>query len=175
MELARLSNGQIIGLDIDQPLLYKLRCKLKKTGFSDQVKAVKCSMFEISFKHESFDIIWAEGSIFRIGFERGLKEWHRFLKSNGFMVVHDEIGNLTKKQKQISDCGYVLLGHLILTEDVWWIEYYSPMEKQIKEFRSKYFDNPKIIKVLDKEQQEIDMFKKNPKLYASEFFIIQKL
>ncbi len=96
MELARLSNGQIIGLDINQPLLDILRRKIKKAGLSGRVGAMKCSLLEMEFPRESFNIIWAEGSISVIGFKRGLKEWRRFLKPNGFLVVHDEIGNITK-------------------------------------------------------------------------------
>lgn len=38
---------------------------------------MNCSMFEMPFTDESFDIIWAEGSIYLIGFERGLDEWRR--------------------------------------------------------------------------------------------------
>ena len=49
-------------------------------------------MFEMSFLDDSFDIIWAEGSIYLIGFERGLKEWRQFIKPNGFLVVHDKMG-----------------------------------------------------------------------------------
>jgi len=74
MELARLSNGQIIGLDINQPLLDRLTRKIEKAGLSDRAKTLKCSMFDMDFLDESFDIIWAEGSISVIGFERGLKE-----------------------------------------------------------------------------------------------------
>jgi len=89
MELARLSQGEIIGVDIHQPSLDRLTRKVEEAGLSDSVKAVNCSMFEMDFPNESFDVIWTEGSIFIIGFERGLKEWQRFLKPKGFLVVHE--------------------------------------------------------------------------------------
>jgi len=174
MELARLSNGEIIGLDINQPLLDRLTRKIKKAGLSDRVKTVKCSMSDMDFPDESFDIIWAEGSIWVIGFERGLKEWRRFLKPNGFMVVHDEIGNIKEKIEQISNCGYELLEYFTLNEDTWWIEYYAPLEKLVNEIRTKYSDNHKALAVLEKDQREIDMFKKNPRRYSSVFFIMKK-
>ena len=174
LELAKLRNGQIIGLDISQPDLDELHRKIEDADLSDRVKTVKCSLFEMDFPDESFDIIWAEGSIFVIGFERGLKAWRRLLKPKGFLVVHDEIGNLQKKLEQISRCGYALLGQFTVSEDTWWREYYEPLEKRIKELRVnvKYRDDRESLKVLDKEQQEVDIFKRDP--FGSVFFVMQK-
>jgi len=174
LELAKLSNGQITGLDISQPDLDELQRKIEAVGLSNHVKTVKSSLFEMDFPDDSLDIIWAEGSIFVIGFERGLKAWRRLLKPKGFLVVHDEIGNLQKKLEQISRCGYALLGQFTVSEDTWWREYYEPLEKRIKELRVnvKYRDDRESLKVLDKEQQEVDIFKRDP--FGSVFLVMQK-
>jgi ubiquinone/menaquinone biosynthesis C-methylase UbiE len=174
MELAGLSNGQIIGLDVNQPSLDRLTRKIEKAGLSDRVKVMKYSMVDMDFPDESFDIIWAEGSIHVVTFKRGLQEWKRFLKSNGFIVVHDERGDITEKLEQISICGYELLGHFILNEDIWWTEYFAPLEKLICEIRTEHPDNPKVLEILHNDQREIEMFKKNPKLNSSVFLIMKK-
>jgi len=174
MELAKLSNGQIIGLDVNQSSLDRLKRKIKKAGLSDRVKVMKCSMVDMDFPDESFDIIWAEGSIAVIGFKRGLKEWRQFLKPNRFLAVHDEIGDITEKLEQISSCGYDLLEYFTLNDDTWWMEYYAPLEKRINEIRIKHANDPKALAVLDEEQREIDMFEKNPGRYCSVFFIMKK-
>ncbi|MBA7681342.1 2-methoxy-6-polyprenyl-1,4-benzoquinol methylase [subsurface metagenome] len=174
MELAKLSNGQIIGLDVNQPSLDRLKRKAEKAGLSDRVKVMKCSMVNMDFPNESFDIIWAEGSIAVIGFKRGLKEWRQLLKPNRFLAVHDEIGDITEKLEQISSCGYDLLEYFTLNDDTWWMEYYAPLEKRINEIRIKHANDPKALAVLDEEQREIDMFKKNPGRYCSVFFIMKK-
>ena len=175
IELANLSDGEIIGIDVNQSLLDKLNNKIEKEGFSNRVKTMKCSLFEIDFPDESFDIIWAEGSISIIGFEKGLKEWSRLLKTNGFLVVHDEIKNISNKLKKIPNCGYKLINYFSLPEDAWWIEYYSPLEKRIQELSIKYIEHPEILRVLDKKKEEIEIIKKNPRNYGSIFFIMQKL
>lgn len=195
MELARLSQGEIIGIDIHQLFLDRLTKKIEEAGLSNRVKAVNCSMFEMNFPDESFDIIWAEGSIFIIGFERGLKEWRRILKPNGFMVVHEMawlrpdppqeiydywksiypgIKTVPENLRQITGCGYDIIGHFSLPEDAWWSEYYEPLEKRIEQLRMKYINDPEALGVLAKEQREIDMFKKYCKWYGSAFFIMQK-
>jgi len=61
-----------------------------------------------------------------------------------------------------------------LPEDAWWSEYYEPLEKRIEQLRMKYINDPEALSVLDKEQWEIDMFKKYCEWYGSAFFIMQK-
>ena len=175
IELAKLSNGEIIAIDINQSLLDKLNRKIEEEGFSNRVKTMKCSLFEIDFPDESFDIIWAEGSISIIGFEKGLKEWNRLLRTNGFLVVHDEIRNMSDKLEKIHSCGYKLVNYFSLPEDAWWTEYYRPLEIRIKELRKKYNNDPEAPKMLEKYQNEIDMVKNNPKDYGSAFYVMQKL
>jgi ubiquinone/menaquinone biosynthesis C-methylase UbiE len=175
IELAKLSDGEIIGIDINQSLLDKLNRKIEEEGFSSRVKTVKCSLFEINFLDESFNIIWAEGSIWIIGFEKGLKEWRRLLKPNGFLVVHDEIRTVSNKLKKITSCGYKLVNYFSLPEDAHWTEYYRPLEIRIKELYTKYKNNSEALKILKKHQNEIDTVKRNPKEHSSAFYIMQKL
>jgi ubiquinone/menaquinone biosynthesis C-methylase UbiE len=174
IELAKLSGGEIIGIDIKQSSLDELNRKIEEEGFSGRVKAVKCSLFKIDFSDESFDIIWAEGSIWVIGFEKGLKEWRRLLKPNGFLVVHDEIKTVANKLEKIPSCGYKLINHFSLPEEAHWTEYYRPLEIRIKELYMKYKNNSEALKTLKKHQNEIDMVKRNPKEHSSAFYIMQK-
>jgi len=43
----------------------------------------------MDFPEESFDIIWAEGSIYIIGFEKGLLEWKPMLKKGGYVAASE--------------------------------------------------------------------------------------
>jgi len=69
MALARLTEGEVVGIDTHQPYLDRFSEKIEQAGLTDRVRAVNCSMFEMDFPDESFDIIWAEGSIYIMGFE----------------------------------------------------------------------------------------------------------
>jgi ubiquinone/menaquinone biosynthesis C-methylase UbiE len=195
LELARLSNGDVTGLDIHQPSLEELANKAKEAGLSERIKTINRSMFDLDFPDESFDIIWSEGSIYIIGFERGLKQWRRLIKPHGFLVVHEMvwlnphppqeiskywkanypgISTVSVKLKLVAKCGYRLLGHFKLPEDVWWVEYYEPLEKRINELRRKYSNDVAALAMLDKEQSEVELFKKYQKWYGSAFFIMQR-
>jgi ubiquinone/menaquinone biosynthesis C-methylase UbiE len=175
IELARLSNGKIIGIDIDQSLLDKLIRKINDEGFSDRVTTVRCSLLEIDFPEESFEIIWAEGSIWVIGFEKGLKEWNQLLKTYGYMVIHDEIKNETDKLKIIPKCGYELLNTFRLSKNTWWEEYYKPLENRLRTLFKKYGNDIEANKILKKYQNEVDMFKKTPNNHSSVFYILKKI
>jgi len=173
MELAKLSDGEIIAVDTSQPALDRLASKIRKAGLSSRVKAVKCSMFNMDFTDASFDIIWAEGSIDVIGFEKGLRDWRRLLKFGGFLVVHDDMGNLTEKQRQISQCGYELISNFVLSQDVWRNKYYAPLEKKFNWVRTNH-TSQETTEVLNNDQREIDAFKRDPERYRSVFFILRK-
>jgi len=89
LELAILSGGKVIGLDINQESLNDLERKAKQFNLSNRVKTIKCSMFEMNFPDEYFDIIWSEGAIFLIGFKKALKGWRKFIRLEGFLVIHE--------------------------------------------------------------------------------------
>lgn len=174
LELASVSDGEIFGIDIDEAALEVFSTKISDAGLQDRVKAVKCSLYKIDFPDENFDIVWAEGVIAIIGFEPGLREWRRLIKPHGFLVVHDNIDDMKTKHEIVPVCGYMLLDMFVVPKDIWWDKYYCPFEKRIQELRTKYRNDTKLLALLDKEQQEVEEFKKNPKYHGSVFYVMQK-
>ena len=174
IELATISDGHVIGTDIDATSLNLLKRKIKETGLNNRVSVIKDSILTMDFPEESFDIIWAEGSIFVIGFENSLKKWHRFLKPNGFLVIHDENKDKTKKLGLITKYGYTLIAQFELTDNLWWPEYFIPLEQLIQEFRDKYPNDSELSNELNKDQVEIDKCKSNSIVISSFFVIMQK-
>jgi ubiquinone/menaquinone biosynthesis C-methylase UbiE len=195
LELARLSEGDVTGLDFHQPFLDRLNAKIEEPGLSGRVRTVHGSMSEMEFPDESFDVLWAEGSIYIIGFEKGLREWARFLKPDGYLVASEVvwlrsdppqeirefwqanypgIRTIPENLEQVAACGYRLIGLFTLPEDAWWVGYYGPVEKRLEGLRKKYRDNPEALAVLDEEQKEIDMYRRYSEWYGSVFFVMQK-
>jgi len=175
LELAKMSNGNIIGIDINETSLNLLKRKIKKMGLNKQVSVIKDSILTLDFAEESFDIIWAEGSVFVNGFENSIKAWHRFLKTNGFLVIHDENKDKNKKLGLMTKYGYRLIAQFEITDKLWWLEYYTPLELLIQKFRHKYPNDSKLNSELNKDQIEIDKCKSNSVVYSSFFVIMQKL
>jgi SAM-dependent methyltransferase len=195
LELARLSGGEVIGVDISQPALDELARRIQQAGWSDRVRVLNRSMLDMDFPAESFDIIWAEGAVFVIGFERSIQEWRRFLKPNGFLVIHEMtwlcpdppaeiadhwraiypgIRSAPEYIQQVPPYGYEVIGHLPLPEEAWWLDYYGPLETRIRELREKYAGDSEVQRVLDNRQREVDLFKKHSRWYGSAFYVMQK-
>lgn len=175
IELAKMSKGRIMGIDTDQHLLDILAKRIKEEELSRQVGIKKCSLFDIDFPQETFDIIWAEGSIWIIGLRKGLQVWNPLLKPKGFLVVHDSIRTFSNELDVSSKLGYRLVNHFELPEDSWLKQYCEPLETIIKEHTEKAKSNFALRKLLDEYQNEVNIIRKNPKDNMSAFYIFQKL
>ncbi len=174
LELARLSGGIITGVDVEKNSLDRLVSRATEEGLSDRIEVIHASMLDINFPANSFDIIWSEGAIINIGFKRGLSEWRDLLVPEGFLVVHDEMTDLPGKIKVIHRCGYSLLGQIELSPDIWWNEYYVPLEKEIKTVRATGFVDEKSIRQIQKVEQEIKVFDYKNDRFASVFFVLKR-
>lgn len=174
VELAKLSQGLVTGLDIDEKALNRLRNRAEMNGVANQVRIITGSLRDMQFPEESFDIIWAEGSIAVIGFKQGLQSWKRYLKPGGYLVVHDEAGNTNQKLNQIKACGYQLIEYFELSNEIWWNDYYAPLSDAVKQLRKQASKDPELLKALEKAQREIDGYHLHPERYQSVYFIMRK-
>ena len=194
IELAKLSGGKVIGMDNHPPFLEKLSAEVEKAGLAEQVKTVEGSMEELPFSEGSFDLIWSEGAIYIMGFEKGLKEWKRFLKPKGYIVVSDMswlektppkevrdywqneypgLINITEHLDIIKKQGYNPIGHFILPVNSWWKSYYNPTLEALKHLKEKYKGNPALEPVLLETESEIELFRKYSHSYGYVFYVMK--
>lgn len=193
--LARITGAKIVGVDIHQPFLDDLKKRAALAGLTDLVTVKNCSMNEMNFEEESFDIVWSEGAIYIIGFDKGLVEWKRFLKPDGFMAL-TEISWLTddpppeainywlaeypamKTIKQnieaIEKAGYTFVDSFTLPDSAWWENYYIPLEKKIERFREKYTADREALEFAESSQAEIDLFREYSNSYGYVFYVMIK-
>ena len=173
MELARLTDGVITGIDTDQTSLKQLNEKISVRGLNN-ITVKNCSLFETNFPSKSFDIIWAEGVIHLLKFSKALKECNRLLTDGGFLVQHEANSWMNKNEKNYPAFRFKLVNTLPLPEKCWWTFYYDPLNEKIKELRQKY-KNPEATRVFQRYQNEIDMVKRNPTKYDCAFYVMQKI
>jgi SAM-dependent methyltransferase len=196
IELAKLGH-RVTAIDNNETFIKILLARAKEEGLSDRITTLFGDMFclEKFIGSNTFDVIWSEGSIYIIGFERGLTEWKKFLKKDGYFVCSElswltadppfEIREFWSKHypgicsqeenfRTVRKCGYELIDSFVLAEKDWWDEYYGPMEERIQELKVKYKEHREAESVLDEQQSEIDMYKKYSENYGYVFYIMKK-
>lgn len=195
IDLAHLTSGKIIALDNHQPVLDALNGKIAAQNLTERVQTINASMLDLPFEEASFDLIWAEGSIFIIGFEKGLQYWRKYLKPGGYLALTemswfkdnppseiqhyiDEVYPVMNNQEDnlaiIRQQGFVETGHFIVPDSAWWDDFYTPMERRLDTFREKYAGDNDALLVVDGVQKEIDMFRKYSEWYGYVFYIAQR-
>ena len=194
IELAKLSGGQIVAVDNHQPFLKQLKKNPKKEEINHKIKAVKGDMFNLNYENNSFDLIWSEGAIFIIGFEKGLREWKRLLTDKGYFVVSEltwlrhnvpeeaktfmkqgypAIKTTEENLEVAQKTGYRIVGSFVLPEKSWWDNYYTPIEKKLPSIKARYKNDEESLQFLALEETEIEMFRKYSKYYGYVFYILQ--
>jgi len=193
IELAKNARCNITAIDNHQPYLENLKRKAEEEDFSDKITIVNASMLELNLEPKSFDLIWSEGAIYIIGFEKGLREWKKYLKEDGYMVV-SELSWLTSERPEepkkfwesayaqmkcvnenlkIADaCNYSVAGVFILPKSGW-DEYYLPLEKRIAMLKTKDTEDETFQKALDTEIEEIELYRKYGDYYGYVFYILR--
>jgi ubiquinone/menaquinone biosynthesis C-methylase UbiE len=89
MVLAQHAPGNITGIDLFPVFIDLFNLNVEKLKLQDSVKGFVGSMDNLPFGDEELELIWSEGAIYNIGFERGLNEWRKFLKSGGYIAVSE--------------------------------------------------------------------------------------
>ncbi len=174
IELARWSKGTVVGLDIDQAALDLLAARARAEGLEARVEVRSCSLFDIDLPEGSFDIIWAEGALNDIGFNRALREWRRLLRPDGFLVVHDDARDLDRKLSSIVTNGYELVGYFQLPDDAWWVDYYGPLKEEMRERRKARMGDSGARATMDAIQAEIDQYRASPEEFRSVFIAMRR-
>ena len=174
IELAKLSGGEVTGIDIDQSCLDALNRKIKEENLGNRVKALRLSLSEMKFPDKTFDVIWSEGVVGNIGFETSLKDWRRLLKQDGYLVIHYQMSRVAEVRPRIPQLGYSLADTVPLPEDAWWTEFYKPIEEKMDTLLQKYRNNLDALKLLNQYKTEMNMVKKSPSNFSCAFYIMRK-
>jgi ubiquinone/menaquinone biosynthesis C-methylase UbiE len=188
-------HSKIIALDLHKRLLDEFEQKIQSEDLSNRITIVQGSMDDMPFSHNSFDLILSEGSIYNIGFEKGLEYWRNFIKTDSYMAVSELCWIKEEKQKPIEKYwkkNYP--GMLSLQENIsiierkklklisiyvfpayaWFSNYYTPLEERIRFYKNQLSLSDSEKEILEEEEREISMYKQYADFYSYVYFLIQK-
>lgn len=194
--LAQNITGNIIGIDQIPEFINLLNDNVKKLNLCEKVNGIVGDMLNLPFEREELDLIWSEGAIDSIGFEKGLAYWNGFLKKEGYVVVTcpswltdkhpveiekfwddagsglDTIGdNIEIMQKT----GYTPVAMFTLPDECWTDNYFIPRETAGKAFMEKHIGNEEVKALIEDDKYEVELYSKYNQYYGYVFYIGKKI
>jgi ubiquinone/menaquinone biosynthesis C-methylase UbiE len=194
--LAKNITGNIIGLDIFFYFINIFNENAKKLNLQDRIKGIVGSMDNLPFQNDEFDIIWSEGAIAQIGFEKGLNYWKRFLKKNGYIAVTyeswftddrpaeiekwwvdavPEIGTIAHNISIMQKTGYIPVAAFTLPESCWIDTYFIPQKALQETFLKKYAGDKIVEDFIANNKYEEELYSKYKQYYGYVFYIGKKI
>jgi len=196
MVIAQHAPGIITGVDMFPTFIELFNLNANKLNLQDRVKGIVGSMENLLFQEEELDLIWSEGAIYNIGFERGLMEWRKFLKTGGYIAVteaswfadkrpteieefwkdaYPEIDTIPNKVSQMQKAGYIPVANFILPEKCWIENYYSPQIEAQEVFLKRHVGNKTAEEFIANERHEAQLYNKYKEYYGYVFYIGKKI
>ncbi len=196
MVLGQHAPGKITGIDLFPVFINLFNSNAKRLNLQDKVKGIVGSMEELPFQKEELDLIWSEGAIYNIGFERGLNEWRKLLKTGGYIAVSEvswftderpkeidefwmdaypEIGTIPNKVAIMQKAGYVPVATFILPENCWTEHFYDPQVSAQEAFLNKNAGNKAAEEFIANQQHETQLYYKYKEYYGYVFYIGKKI
>jgi hypothetical protein len=148
----------------------------------------------LPFEEGQFDLIWSEGAIFIVGFEKGLALWRKFCRKGGYIVVSnaalfedtapeevlrfwedagDPLDTEAEMREQVRRAGLRLVTTFRLPEAGWLEYYFKPLIARVTELEKTHGSAPACAPLLAFCRHEAEMYAKYKRYYGYTFFIMQ--
>ncbi|MEE4302886.1 MAG: class I SAM-dependent methyltransferase [Wenzhouxiangella sp.] len=194
--LARLLDAEIVAVDFLQDFLDVLDERAEREGLSGKITTLRCEMGSLPFEPEAFDVIWSEGAIYNMGFEKGIAEWRRHLKPGGLLMASEiswlthtrpaeiqqhwdgeypEIDTPSAKIGQMEANGYSPIGYFTLPEHCWTDNYYGPLQADFGAFLERHGHSDEAHAIVEAERREIELYSKYKAYYSYGVYVARKV
>lgn len=194
--LAQNTPGTVVGVDLIPSFIDILSENANKLKLQERVTGMVGDITKLPFDKEEFDLIWSEGVIDSIGFEKGLSHWNGFLKKGGHVAVTcpswltaerpaevekfwiDAGSGLDTVESNISvmrKLGFGIVAAFALPEECWTDNYFIPREAAEKAFMEKHPRNTTVEDYIKNSKHEMDLYSKYSQHYGYVFYIGKKI
>ncbi|MCL2923443.1 MAG: class I SAM-dependent methyltransferase [Trichodesmium sp. MAG_R04] len=196
MAIANNTSGNITAMDLSPIFIDIFNINSHKLNLQNRVNGIVASMDNLPFQNEELDLIWSEGAIYNIGFERGINEWYKFLKKGAFLTVSEaswftqerpveindfwnneypEIDTIPNKVTQMQKAGYIPIATFVMPENCWTEYFYAPQVSAQEKFLQKYVGNKTAEELVENKRHEAKFYDKYKDFYGYVFYIGKKI
>jgi len=195
--LAReLSKARITAVDFLPAFVQRLSQRASQAGLGQRITPWVGSMEAPPFPEESLDLIWSEGAIYNLGFEKGVRLWRPLLKPGAVLAVteltwltldrpeeltaywvaqYPEVATTAEKLAVLERNGYRPRACFVLPHDCWLQNYYRPMQQRWAAFLQTHHHSPQARSVVAAEEQEMALYERHRDQMGYVFYVAQRL
>jgi SAM-dependent methyltransferase len=191
----RLKEGTVVALDNHRPFLDELACRACAEGIMDRIELRLKSMTDIGDEDGIFDVVWAEGSLYVMGFKEGLSACFDRLKPGGFAVVSElmwmnpdppeqckdffateypAMTDIATNERWIYESGFEIVDRYVQSEAAWWDSYYRPLGARLTMLREEYSEDPERLAMLEGVRAEIVIYERYSRHYVYVMLVLRR-
>jgi len=196
MVLAKNLTGNIVGVDQIPEFISVFNENVVKLNLQERVNGIIGDITALPFEKDEFDLIWSEGVIDSIGFEKGLIHWKGFLKIGGYVAITcpswltdkrpaevakfwadagSELYKIGDNIENMQKSGYSFIAAFALSDECWIDNYFSPRDAAERVFLEKHTGNQTVDEYLEKSNYEVELYSKYKQHYGYVFYIGKKV
>lgn len=183
-------NATVEAFDLFGHYIDSLKEKIALNNLENRVFGYCMDMRDPDFANEEFDIVFCDSSIEIIGFSKGLREWKRLLRPEGYMIVSDvswlrnpssqskkfwkdtygEVDTIENKISQIENEGFRFIDYVVVSKDDW-KDYHEKLEKNLSALNG----DKSAGEFVGQLRKEMKTYRKNSDDYSYVFYVMKKV
>ncbi len=152
----------VVAIDSAAVFIDALTARAKQLDLDRLIVPIQGDMANLDRSVGVFDLLWSEGAIYHLGFERGLKLWRPLLVDGGIAVISElswfidrapdpaiaywqnaypmmgtEAENIVRAASPLGNranrSGFSVLSTHRLPSQAWWVNYYEPLRERMQQ------------------------------------------
>ncbi|WP_310485790.1 class I SAM-dependent methyltransferase [Chamaesiphon sp. VAR_48_metabat_403] len=188
--LAQHYQSTVVAVDSAAVFIDELTARAKQLGLDRLIMPIQGDMANLDRSVGVFDLLWSEGAIYHLGFDRGLKLWRPLLTDSGIAVISElswfidrppdpaiaywqnaypMMGTEAENIDRANRSGFRVLSTHRLPSQAWWVNYYEPLRERMQQIEI----TPITRSVIHETEAEMRMFERFSDSYGYTFYVLQ--
>ncbi|HEX5064646.1 MAG TPA: class I SAM-dependent methyltransferase [Myxococcota bacterium] len=195
LALARATGGRITAVDLSAAFLDEVARRARAAGLEGRIATRRESLDALALPDAAFDLVWSEGALYTVGFEKALRALRRLLRPGGALAAteltwlvddppaaarafwREAYPPMTTREgnhRALAAAGYAPLADFALPDADWWRGYYAELEPRIAALRARTAGDPAAAAALAAAQREIELRRAFPDAYGYVFYVARR-
>ncbi len=192
--LADHFQSSVLAVDTSSAFIEELSVRARNAGLDPLIHPIEADMAALDWPRASIDLLWSEGAVYSLGFERALRLWRPLLADDGIAVVSEmswfidevpepartfweaaypTIASEDENTARAGRTGFRVLATRRLPSSAWWANYYDPLRTRIAQVDPG--DDRLLQTVIQNIEAEMELFQRCGNAYGYTFYVLRAI